>query len=534
MAISNLTNMPAVHVPDQFNIASYFIDRNLELGRGKNIAVHEDGRRLNYEQLSEMVNRCGNGLRSLGLEAENRVLMAMPDSAEFVAVFFGAAKMGAVPVPVNPASKPEDLLYFLNDSGARAFLVQEDIWPQIAPLLPRAPELRHVVVLPAVPAQQKNISVETPKGVRYSFHSLSDLSKGAPGNLEPAATSKDDIAFFLYTSGSTGGPKGAVHLQHDMLISTELFSRSVLEFSEKDIAFSASKLFFAYGLGNGSYFPFSVGAGTVYCPLRPKPETILDYIEAFRPTLFFSVPTLYAAMLQVPDKKDLSSIRYGVSAGEALPAEIYTRFQERFGVSILDGIGSTQMLHIFISNRPGDIRPGSSGKLVPGYQARIVDDSGKEMPPGEIGNLWISGDSAAAFYWRKHERTKQTMVGDWLVTGDKYYIDPDGYFCYCGRADDMLRCSGQWVSPVEVENVIVSHPAVLESAVVGAEDDDGLTKPKAYVVLKQGARAPAPDELRAFLKEKLTSHKVPRWFEFVGELPKTATGKIQRFKLRNP
>src|SRR3990172_1402994 len=454
-----------------------------------------------------MVNRCGNALRALGIEAESRVLMAVPDSAEFVATFFGAAKIGAVPVPVNTAARPDDYLYFLNDSGAQAFVLHDELWPQLQAVLARAPRLRHVIVVPAVPAQTREVSAQPPTGAHYSFHTLKEVARGASSKLEAEPTSKDDVAFFLYTSGSTGGPKGAVHLQHDMLISTELFSRSVLEFSEKDIAFSTSKLFFAYGMGNGSYFPFSVGAGTVYCPLRPKPETILDYIEAFRPTLFFSVPTLYAAMLQVPDKKDLSSIRYGVSAGEALPAEIYTRFQERFGVSILDGIGSTEMLHIFISNRPGDIRPGSSGKLVPGYQAKIVDDAGKEMPPGEIGNLWISGDSAAAFYWRKHERTKQTMVGDWLVTGDKYYIDPDGYFCYFGRADDILRCSGQWVSPVEVENVLITHPAVLESAIVGADDDDGLTKPKAYIVLKQGAQPPSEEELRAFLREKLAGFK---------------------------
>ncbi|MBI3935316.1 MAG: benzoate-CoA ligase family protein [Acidobacteria bacterium] len=524
--------VPAISIPEQFNIASYFIDRNLEAGRGKNVAVLEEGRRLNYEQLAEMVNRFGSAIGSLGIEQENRVLLAMPDSAELVAAFFGATKIGAVPVPVNPGSQPEELLYFLNDSGAPALVVQEDIWPQLFPLLSNASQLRQVLVLPAVPAQQRAIAMEIPKGLRYSVHSLNDCLAGASPNLDPVAISKDDIAFFSYTSGSTGGPKGAVHLQHDMLITTELFARNILQFTEKDIAFSASKLFFTYGLGNGSYFPFSVGAAAVYCPHRPKPDTVLDYIEKFRPTLFFSVPTLYAALLQFPDQKDWSSVRYAVSAGEALPADIYTRFKERFGISILDGIGSTEMLHIFISNRPGDIRPGSSGKLVPGYEAKIVDDAGKELPAGEIGNLLMKGDSAAAFYWRKHERTKQTMLGEWIVTGDKYHVDSEGYFTYCGRADDMLRCSGQWVSPVEVENVIVGHPAVLESAVVGEADSDGLTKPKAYVVVKQGVQPPHQDELRAFLKERLAGHKVPRWFEFVGDLPKTATGKIQRFKLR--
>lgn len=533
MSSVDIIGSPTVKIPDLFNITSYFIDRNVEEGRGKNIAVYEEGRQLNYEELAGMVNRCGNALRSIGIDQENRVLMAMPDSSEFVAVFFGAAKIAAIPIPINPASKPEDILYFLNDSGARALVIQEDIWPNVSPLLSRAPRLAHVLLLPAVPSQQQKISVAPPEKVRYSFHSLPEVLQASSPHVDPVATSSDDLAFFLYTSGSTGGPKGAVHLQHDMLVSTELYARNILEISEKDISFSVSKLFFAYGLGNGTYFPFSVGGAAVYCPHRAKPDLIFDYVERFKPTLFYSVPTLYAALLQVLAERDLSSIRYGISAGEALPAEIYTRFKERFGVSILDGIGSTEMLHIFISNRPGEIRPGSTGKLVPGYEAKLVDDDGKEVLPGEMGNLWMKGDSAAAFYWRKHERTKRTMVGDWLVTGDKYSLAPDGYFTYCGRADDMLRCSGQWVSPVEVENILITHPAVLESAIVGADDDDGLTKPKAYIVVKQGAQPPSVEELRAFLREKLAGYKVPRWFEFVGELPKTATGKIQRFKLRS-
>jgi benzoate-CoA ligase family protein len=521
-----------IRVPDQFNIASYFIDRNLESGRGNKVAIYEDGRTVTYEQVADMVNRCGNGLRSLGVEQENRVLLAMPDSAEFIAAFFGAAKIGAIPIPVNPGSRPQDFVYYLNDSGARTFILQEDIWPQVAPLLSGAPGLRNVLILPDVPAQRQVVSAERPTSAPYGFNAFNDILASASQALAPASTSKDDMAFFLYTSGSTGGPKGAVHLQHDMVISTELYARNILRFSQDDIVFSASKLFFAYGLGNGSYFPFAVGAAAVYCPHRPKPETILDFIERFRPTLFFSVPTLYAAILQLPGKRDLASIRFAISAGEALPSEVYNRFQERFGVSILDGTGSTEMLHIYLSNRPDEIRLNSSGKLVPGYEAKILSESGQELPPGEIGSLWVKGDSAAAFYWRKHEKSKSTMIGDWLVTGDKYFIDSDGFFTYCGRADDMLRCSGQWVSPVEVELALASHPSVLEVAVVGAQDRDGLTKPKAYIVLKQGAAVLNGEELRAFLKDKLASHKVPRWFEFPKELPKTATGKIQRFKLR--
>jgi benzoate-CoA ligase family protein len=527
------TVFPVVHVPDPFNITDYFIDGNLRAGRERKAAIYEDGRTLNYGQLAAMVNRCGNALRSLGIEQENRVLLAMPDSAELVAAFFGAAKMGAIPIPVNPASKPADLLYFLNDSGSRALIIQEDVWQQAMPLLSEASALRAVLVAPSVPAQQQTIAAEAPSGVRYAFGAFRDALAAAAPELDPVPTGKDDMAFFLYTSGSTGGPKGAVHLQHDMVVAAELYARNLLRFSESDVAFSASKLFFAYGLGNGSYFPFSVGGSAVYCPHRPKADTILDYLEKFRPTLFFGVPTLYAAMLQAPEQRDLSSVRFAVSAGEALPAEIFERFKERFGVTILDGIGSTEMLHIFISNRPDDVRPGSSGKLVPGYGAKITDDAGQPLPDDEIGNLWVSGDSAAAFYWRKHERTKKTMVGEWLATGDKYYRTPEGYFCYCGRADDMLRCSGQWVSPVEIENLLVTHAAILEAAVVGAEDSDGLTKPKAYVVLKPGSAAPALEELRSFLKDKLAGHKLPRWHEVVDELPKTATGKIQRFKLRS-
>lgn len=522
----------SLQIPDQFNIASYFIDRNLELGRGNNIAILEQGRQFTYTQLAEMVNRAGNGFRSLGMEPENRVLLAVPDSAEFIAAFFGAAKIGAVPIPVNTAARPDDYLYFLNDSGARIFVLHEELWPQLQGVLSQASNLRHVLLLPSVPPKMVTTVDPAAPGAAYRAQLFAELLAGSSPELAAEPTLKDDIAFFLYTSGSTGGPKGAVHLQHDMLLSTEFYARRILGITESDICFSASKLFFAYGLGNGSYFPFSVGAAAVYNPHRPKPETIFDYIEKFRPTLFFGVPTLYAAMLQVEGQKDLSSIRFAVSAGEALPEDLFHRFRERFGVSILDGIGSTEMLHIFISNRPGDIAPGRSGKIVPGYEARIVDDAGKEVATGEIGNLWMKGDSAAAFYWKKHERTKSVMVGEWLVTGDKYYVDELGCFTYCGRADDMLRVSGQWVSPVEVENALIGFPGVLEAAVVGHEDSDGLIKPKAFVVLSSNSAQVTEDALRSFLREKIPGFKCPRWIEFVQELPKTPTGKIQRFKLR--
>ena len=532
MVFSYSSEAPAVQVPDTFNIATHFVDRNLEAGRGHAVAVQEDGRTVTYAQLAEMVNRCGNGLRSLGIEPEHRVLMAVPDSAEFMAVFFGAAKIGAVPVPVNTASRTDYYLYYLRDSGARAFVVHEDLWPSLAGIVSQAPNLRHVLILPSVPAEKKTRSLQPPYGARYHWQPLAELMEAASPKLEAEPTSKDDIAFLLYTSGSTGGPKGAVHLQHDIHFATELYARPILKITEQDICFSASKLFFAYGMGNGMYFPLGCGGSAVLNPHWPKPEIIFDYIKKFRPTLFFGVPTLFAAMLQAQEKHDLSSIRFAVSAGEALPAEIYHRFKERFGVAILDGIGSTEMTHIFISNRPDDIRPGTSGRLVPGYEAKIVDDTDKELPPGELGNLWIKGDSAAAFYWRKHELTKRTMIGDWLITGDKYYVDPEGYFCYCGRSDDMLKVAGQWVSPAEVENALLGFPGVLEAAVVGLEDEAGLVKPKAFLVMSSPANAATEDALRKFLKDKLPGYKTPHWYEIVAELPKTPTGKIQRFKLR--
>jgi len=532
MIFSYASEAPPVAIPSSFNIASHLIDRNLAAGRANKTAVYEDGRTLTYAELAEMVNRCGNALRALGVETEQRVLMAVPDSAEFIAVFLGAAKIGAVPVPVNTAAFAEDYLYYLRDSGARVFVLHEELWPQVEQILAQVPSLEHVLVLPSDPAKTQTIATRPPSGVRYRWGALGERLQAASPKLEAEPTSKDDMAFMLYTSGSTGGPKGAVHLHHDIPVATELYAVPILKMTDQDICFSVSKLFFAYGLGNGMFFPLSVGAAAVLNPHRPKPEIIFEYVERFRPTLFFSVPTLYAALLHVPEQKDLSSIRFGISAGEALPTEIYQRFYERFGISILDGIGSTEMTHIFISNRPGDIRPGTSGRLVPGYEAKIVDDAGAELPAGELGNLWVKGDGAAAFYWRKQEQTKRTMVGEWLITGDKYYVDPEGYFCYCGRADDMLRCAGQWVSPAEVENALLGFPGVVEAALVGCQDDDGLVKPKAFLVMKQTPDGAWEDALRDSLRGKLAGYKVPRWFTVVKELPKTPTGKIQRFKLR--
>jgi benzoate-CoA ligase len=509
-------------VPVEFNAARFFVDRHLEEGRGGKVAFFYKDTALTYAGLAELVNRTGNALRDLGVEREQRVLCLLLDSPEFLATFWGAIKIGAVPIPVNTMMRAQDYLYFLDDSRAPVAVISEPLLAEAGPVLSQAKYLKHVVI------------AGTPTGKQIGFDAW--VGK-ASARLEAAETSRDEAAFWLYSSGSTGRPKGAVHLQHDMVFCADTYAAQVLGMTESDRTVSAAKLFFAYGLGNNMYFPMGVGGQGVLHPDRPLPEAMFELIHRHRPTLFFGVPTLYAAMLQVKDaakRYDLSSLRLCVSAGEALPEELYRRWRERFGVEVLDGIGTTEILHIFLSNRPGQIRPGSTGLPVPGYEAAVVDDDGRPLPRGEIGNLRVKGDSIMACYWNQHEKTKDALFGHWIQTGDKYYQDPDGYFWYCGRADDMLKVGGIWVSPVEVENTLVAHPAVLEAAVVGREDTDKLVKPKAFVVLKEGhaGSSALEAELKGFVKDKIAPYKYPRWIEFVADLPKTATGKIQRFKLR--
>ena len=509
-------------IPARFNAATFFVDRHVAEGRGSKVAFFHDAGSLTYAGLEELVNRTGNALLELGVRPEQRVLCLLLDSPEFLGTFWGAIKIGAIPIPVNTMMRADDYRYFLDDSRAPVAVVSEPLLAEAGPALADARYLQHVIV--AGRASGKQIGFEGWVG-------------RASSRLQAFDSSRDDAAFWLYSSGSTGRPKGAVHLQHDMVVTTDTYALQVLGMTEADRTVSAAKLFFAYGLGNNMSFPLRVGGQGVLYPHRPTPEAMFELIQRHRPTLFFGVPTLYAAMLQVKEAEkryDLSGLRFCVSAGEALPEEIYRRWQERFGVEILDGIGTTEILHIFLSNRPGRTRPGSTGLIVPGYEAIIVDDDGRPVPSGEIGNLRVKGDSTMAYYWNQHEKTKDTLVGHWIQTGDKYYQDEDGYFWYCGRADDMLKVGGIWVSPVEVENTLVGHSAVLEVAVVGQADTDELVKPKAFVVLKDGHGAsPALEaELKAFVKDKIAPYKYPRWIEFVTELPKTATGKIQRFKLR--
>ncbi len=525
---SHMADMSAPHivVPDQFNIATAFLDRHITEGRGAKIAVYSEGMSYTYAHIAELANRVGNGLLELGIDLEQRVALLLLDSPQFAAAFFGTIKIGSVVVPVNTGLRPDDYVYMLNDSRARALFIHASIWQTIQPLRPQLKYLRHVIV----------VGLSEPESP--TLHDFEKFVGSASSTLQAAETHKDDSALWLYSSGSTGFPKGCVHLQHDMLYCTEYYAKSVLGITENDITFSAAKLYFAYGLGNGLYFPFGVGASTILYPGRPLAEDMFKVVETYRPTIFFGVPTLYGSMLALPDagkRFDFSSVRVCVSAGEALPADILRRWEQTFGVPILDGIGSTEILHIFISNRAGEIRPGSTGKLVPGYAATITDEAGQPVQQGDIGNLLIAGDSTTSHYWNKHEKTKNTLNGHWIATGDKYYQDAEGYYWYCGRSDDMLKVGGQWVSPIEVENTLIAHPAVLEAAVVGAIDEEKLIKPKAYVVLRAGyvPSEALSNELKSFVKEKLALFKYPRTIKFLPELPKTATGKIQRFLLRD-
>jgi benzoate-CoA ligase len=512
---------PRWRFPQPYNAAHDLIERNLAAGRGAKPAFIDDHGSHSYDALAARVNRCANLLVELGIPDEARVMLCLLDTIDYPAMFLGAIKAGIVPIATNTMLTAKDYEFMLGDSQARALVVAEPLLPLFAPLLERLPKLQHVIVA----------------GADAQGHlRLADLQAAASERFAPAATSPDDMCFWLYTSGSTGQPKGTVHLHTHMMCTAELYGRAVLGLDESDLCFSAAKLFFAYGLGNSLSFPLAVGATALLMAERPTPQAVYRRLVERQPTVFYGVPTLYAAMLaaaEIPDPAALR-LRMSVSAGEALPAELGRRWRERFGTDILDGIGSTEMTHIYIANRPGDVRYGSSGKPVPGYRIKLVDDQGAPVKPGEIGDLHVAGPSSALLYWRNRERTKETFQGQWTKSGDKYRIDEDGYFLYAGRSDDMLKVSGQYVSPFEIEAALMSHPDVLEAAVVGVPDENQLIKPKAYIVLKE-ARADSAalgEALKAHVKAALAPYKYPRWVEFMTELPKTATGKIQRYKLR--
>jgi len=515
---------PSVRIPRDYNAAYDLIERNLAAGRATRIAYVDDAGQTTFSQLAERVNRFGSGLRALGLDMEQRVLLALTDTVDFPTAFLGAIKAGIVPIAVNTLLTPKDYEYMLSDSRAKALVVSDALLPQFAPLIGKLPFLKQVIV---------SGGTSGPLGGHTSFKDV--LAKGTP-ELAPAPTNCDDACFWLYSSGSTGMPKGTVHVHSSMILTAELYARGVLGYKESDVVFSAAKLFFAYGLGNALTFTLAAGATSVLMAERPTPASVFKRLTERKPTIFFGVPTLYAAMLASPEfpAREQLALRLCVSAGEALPPQIARTWKERTGVEILDGIGSTEMLHIFLSNRPDDLRYGTTGKPVPGYELRLVDDQGEPVKSGEMGELQINGPTSAAYYWNNREKSRGTFHGGWTRSGDKYTQDKDGYYVYGGRSDDMLKVSGIYVSPAEVEAALVGHEAVLEAAVVGAEDENKLVKPKAFVVLKPGASA--SDALKAALqqhvKDRLAPYKYPRWIEFLPELPKTATGKIQRFKLR--
>ncbi len=482
-------------VAERFNLAEHFLDRHLDEGRAGKVAVHCEGRRLTYADLAADVNRAANAMRSLGAGAGERVLLVLPDSPEFVVAWFAALKIGAIAVPTSTAARAADYEYFLRESEARLIVVDPAVRPMIAP--------RHGQSV-----------VETT--------AWSDWLARQSAVFRAHATHRDDPAFWLWTSGSTGNPKAAVHRHRDWVYCCEHYARGVLGIVEDDVTFSPSKLFHAYGLGNGLMFPFHAGASTVLYPGRPAARAVLERAQQSRATLFFSVPTLYAAMLRESDRFDLASVRHGVSAAEPLPAPICRRWRERFGFDLLDGIGSTEALHIYASSRAGAVRPGSVGTAVPGYEIRLNAE----------GDLWVRGESVALGYHNRPELTAERFRDGWFATGDKFTQDADGCLWYSGRSDDMFRVSGEWVSPIEVESALVEHPAVVEAAVTPYREESGILRPMAYVVV-QGEASPAlASALQEHVKSRIAGFKSPRRIEFVAELPKTASGKLQRFKLR--
>jgi 4-hydroxybenzoate-CoA ligase len=508
-------------LPDSYNAVTWLLDRNVDEGRGGKLAFTDTVSELTYGALQTQSRRLANMLRRLGVRREERVAMIMLDTVDFPVVFLGAIRAGVVPVPLNTLLTAEQYAYILEDCRAKVLFVSEALWPAVREVAGRMSNLEHVVIAGNDAQGHKKLSDE--------------LARESDA-FETARTFADEPAFWLYSSGSTGMPKGVRHLHSNLAATAETYASQVLGIREDDVGLSAAKLFFAYGLGNALTFPMSVGATTVLNSERPTPARMFELMQRYNPSIFFGVPTLFAAMLNDDTQKTAtggSRLRVCTSAGEALPESVGNHWQERFGVDILDGVGSTELLHIFLSNAPGDVKYGTSGRPVPGYTVRLVDDSGTDVADGDVGELLVNAPSAAEGYWNQRSKSRVTFEGHWTRTGDKYTRDAEGRYTYCGRADDMFKVSGIWVSPFEVESALITHPAILEAAVVPEADGEGLLKPKAFVVLKAGASTDGLHEaLKEHVKQSVGPWKYPRWIEVVDALPKTATGKIQRFKLR--
>lgn len=530
-------------IPRRFNLTRYFLERNLEEGRADRVAVLAGGRTYTFADLSRLTNRVGHVLRELGVEPEDRVLLALGDGVEFVATWFAAIKIGAVTAEVYTFLQPKDYAYYLNYSRARVVVADGTTREKIRAVRGDCPYLRHILVVGTGADANEGAAGRVLGGYESGEVGFEGLVAQAPADLEAADTSKDDIALWKFTTGSTGAPKAAVHAHHDPVLNFHAYGLGVLGLTQDDVVLPVPKLFFGYARDLAALYNLGVGGAGVLFPERSTPERLFELIRRYRPTILVQVPTMLNAMADHPDagRQDLSCLRLCTSAGEALPREIYHKWMRRFGVEVLDGIGSSELYHIYISNRPGRVRPGSVGELVPGYQARVCDPDGRALPPGEVGELWVGGDSAALLYWDDHEKTKRTFQGDWVRTGDLCRQDADGYFWYQGRADDLLKIGGVWVAPLEIEACLLDHFAVAECAVVGVEEG-GLTVARAYVVLRAeaarpdaatpGTAPPDAEALRAHVRQRLSPHKVPRDVRVIESLPRTPSGKVDRRALQ--